>query len=400
MGTHRKGRRMRKRRVVLLGILFGLVGAAVASVIVYRTIGPVYTSTGLIEVKPYIPRILYDTETSRPMPMYEQFVASQVELIGSPRVLDQAMAKLKEKQPGPNRSPSEAATELFREGLSVERHERSTLVAVTFTDEDPELADAAVGAVIDAYMAIFGERGIRERQERLKVLEDMRTADLNEVSSMSKRILDLAKEYGSDSLTGIYQFKLGEMQEVEEALRATELELALIFANMPLDPNDAEMGEGGSAGRRLGEKPDEGRAAEVAKVYKLRARQAVLKKLHETARQETLSLGQRNVAISGLKEERDTVREQLERVKQRIEELNVETGSGRIAVVSEGDAPDEPSNGARRAWLAAGGGTGGFAAVFAMTLVIGLRSGKPPVKGEDPAGTLAPEGASQPPTTP
>ncbi|MGB2821114.1 MAG: hypothetical protein WBF17_09045 [Phycisphaerae bacterium] len=269
---------------------------------------------------------------------------------------------------------------------------------MTFTDEDPELADAAVGAVIDAYMAIFGERGIRERQERLKVLEERRAIHLNDLTSLNIRILDLAKEYGSDSLTGIYQFKLGELQEIEEALRATELALAL--AGAPLDPHDVDMGWEASIAPHRGSKPGEGGDPEAATLEKLRLKHSLLKVPHEKARQETLSLGQRNVAISGLKEDRESVRKQLERVKERIEQFNVEMVTGRIAVISKGDAPAEPSNGARRAWLAAGGGTGGFAVVLAMTLLIGLRGRKPPVKEEDTGPATAPEGASQPPTTP
>jgi len=440
----RKLHRLLRGRYVW-AILLGAIGAGAGGVLGYKARRPTYQSRGVIEVKPYIPRVLYETEMTRTMPMFDQFVASQVEFLQSPRVLDQAIAKLEEKQPRLSRGPSGTARELFLEGLKVERPARSTLVAVTFTDEDPEVADAAVAAVIDAYMAIFGERGIRDRQERLKVLEDKRTAYLNELTGLNKRILDLAEEYGSDSLRGIYQFKLGEMQEVEKALRATEL--ALASAGVKSDPNDKEVTEDSDTDRsrwesmsvheiatrdshmrklleekrelnkkieiqrlRFVEKhpeiqgllklrsaveqeieshaaefrrngptavasgqPPIGLAPEGVAVETLRARQAELKQLHETARKETLSLGQRNVTISALKEDRNTVREQLEQVKRRIEQFNVEMVTGRIAVLSKGEGTHLPANQGTRKQLAVLGFMGGGSLGVGLVLFVGWR---------------------------
>jgi len=68
---------------------------------------------------------------------------------------------------------------------------------------------------------------------------------------------------------------------------------------------------------------------------------------------ETKALGDKNVEIGKLKDERQRVEGDLERTRQRLNDLNVESAvSGRITAISKGDRPLYPSNSGRRKQLA------------------------------------------------
>ena len=438
----RQLRRMLRGRyfwVVLLGMIWACTGGAAG----YKYVKPLYRSTGLIEIKPYVPRIIFETEDTQLMPMFDQFVASQVELMQSPRVVDQAMADETWRRFG--RDMSQETKQEFRDSLLVTRQRRSNLVGVSFTDEDPKAANAAVRAMIGAYMDIFGERDARGHQERLKVLDGRRTA-------LMDGIRDMAKEYGSDSLEDMYRFELQEVQQLKHALRTTQLEA--VSAGVALDPN-AERGlskdvnvEGTSDDarrqrwksmsvrqiaqidkhmyglleekRRLDNEIEMNRVRfadkhpQIQRLLKLRSatRKAIeshaeefrqnvpplragtkagpvdakkerlrlehqrrqLGTLHEKARQETLKLGRKLLTISGLKEERASIRERLAETKQRIEHLNVESAiSGRINKISEGEASPLPINRGKRKQMAVLGFVGGGCAGIGLVLLIGYR---------------------------
>jgi Mrp family chromosome partitioning ATPase/uncharacterized protein involved in exopolysaccharide biosynthesis len=201
----------------------------------YRYVTPTYQSVGIIEVKPYVPRVMFQTEETSVMPMFDKYVASQVGLMKSPRVLDQAMEDPRWSRLGRGMSPE--AKQEFRESLSITSERSSNLIRVSFVDENVEAASDAVASVIQAYMKIFGERDIKADQERFRVLEERRTALINETNQIGERIERLAREYGSQTLDQMYQFKLEEMHQFEQALQQTELEL--LSAGLPLDPDES-----------------------------------------------------------------------------------------------------------------------------------------------------------------
>ena len=99
-----------KWAVPLVGVL-AILGAAGG----WFSATPVYTSSGLIEIKPRVEAILYKTDDSSVMPMFDNFVETQTRLMSSPRVLDMAMSSERGTAwPGRSASTTEAVYRLSR----------------------------------------------------------------------------------------------------------------------------------------------------------------------------------------------------------------------------------------------------------------------------------------------
>jgi len=99
-----------------LAVMLGALGTFAG----YRVTTPKYRSTGLLRVRPVLPRVIFATEQNTVMPAYELFVNEQVALMTTPRVLDRVFDTPQWKQSGLHMSREE-----FIRGLSVGRqHER------------------------------------------------------------------------------------------------------------------------------------------------------------------------------------------------------------------------------------------------------------------------------------
>lgn len=424
--------------------LLGTIGALGGGVGGYKYVKPLYRSTALIEVKPYVPRIMFKTEETQLMPMFDQFVGSQVELIRSPRVVNKAMADKKWLQFGRGVSPE--AKQGFRDSLAVTRQRRSNLVGISFTDEDPKAAKVAVNLLMEAYMVIYGERDSISRADRLATLNRRQKRLSDQIDSKRKEIQDLADEYGSDSLEDMYGFELQELQQLKHALRTTELEAVAVGVALDTSAEDDSADDPDAKDRQAKEKMSVQRIAQLdnrmyalleekrridndlamkrvrlvdkhpeiqallklqsatqqtiesyaeqfrtngptargsakaglvdaeAEKLRLERQRRQLGALHEKAREETLKLGRKHLAISGLKEQRASLREWLAQTKNRIQQFEVESAIGRIDKISEGEGSPMPVNAGKRKQMAVLGFVGGGCVGVGLVLLAGYRN--------------------------
>ncbi len=419
--------RRRYKWLIPLALGCGIIGAYAG----YRSKKPVYMSTGTILLKAHLPRILYQTEQSNVMPMFDAFAESQVALLNSDRVLGLALQSREWK--ALNRPDSAIAVPMLQRELTITRR-GSELIQVSLTDEDPLAAKAGTKSVIDAYVKIYGESDAESDTQRSQVLEERRTVWANQLKALNDRIMSIANEFGSDSLEPIYQFKLAELNKLETELRACQTALALAESkdaaskskpgtDGPLLTPDmvAENDPGMRAlllqrfdveqrmaelGTRLGSSHNailqlrnqmailndairnrvqdaqnalqEGRNASVnvlgtpLTLSQLRLRQRDLQVLYDRAKAETVDLGRKDLEIKNLKAESARVQDSLNQAKARIEALNVESSvSGRIAIISTGDLPSLPYSD-KRIERASLGGIGGFGLVFGAFVLLAL----------------------------
>ena len=423
--------RGRYRWAVVL-TLIGLIGGGVAG---YKIWTPQYKTTGLIRVRPVIPTLLYKNEESGVMPMFKAFVESQTMLIQSQRVTNMAMQDEAWQEIGRGMTP-EAQGE-FRQQLNV-RTAGGEMIQISFADPSLDATRAAVEAVIRSYMLIHGERDLEQEAQRMRILEERRTALSNQLTSIRDRITAIGNEYGSDALQSLYEFNLQELHKLESSLRQAELALASagveadgdsqVEAPDPADPEQMTLEELAQYDSRLRalldrrqnvemevstlarEYGDEHRilrqahyrldelnhaisrrAAQVRSipmsadasipvdatagvtVSQLKQRIDSLRQLHESARNQTIELGRRNMEIENLKSEQEMIAQRLKDTRFRIEQLNVESAvSGRIEVVSTGDTTGAPINSGSRKQRtvlgSAGGGMLGLAVVVLLCL--------------------------------
>lgn len=123
----------------VLGLLFAPLGGVAG----YKVWSPQYASVGLIRVKPLLERVLYQTEQSSAIPMYDGYISSQMDLMQSERVIALAMESPEWK--GLDRDLNDETMAVFRNNLVVTRARGSQVIHISFTDEDPQAPHLAVG---------------------------------------------------------------------------------------------------------------------------------------------------------------------------------------------------------------------------------------------------------------
>lgn len=219
-------------------ISLSVVGLVIGGLGAYLFYEPIYRSTGIIRIAPVLPRVLYQSEQSDLMPMFDAFVQSQVSLIQSRRVVDLAMTNA--DWAGLGRGTTNEAISDFISSMAVSAPPRSELIMVSFDDEDPRAARLGVAALIRAYEAIYQEFDISNSSDLLQVLEERRTILASELKAVRDRKIALASEFGSDSMEKIYQSKLDALSKLEAELNQARVAVTAMQTALGLPTGQAE----------------------------------------------------------------------------------------------------------------------------------------------------------------
>jgi Mrp family chromosome partitioning ATPase/uncharacterized protein involved in exopolysaccharide biosynthesis len=410
-------------------VVLALLGLAIGALAGYRLKKPTYQSTGMLRIRPNLQRILFQTEQSSVMPMFDAYVGSQAALIRSRRVVDLAMLQPQWMDFGRGHTPHNL--EAFSGALEVTTPS-GQLISVAFVDEDPKAAAAAVKSTIAAYIDLYGAEEGEADAPTMGVLENRREQLSTQLETLSGNIRSIANEFGSSALEQIYQFKLSELNKLESQLRLAELNLAagrardaeLASANPgerpPEDeiPDEEEISMVRREKRALQRKIDDlmlrfglqhpaiaeaqlsltrvtaelNRAlalrdmvlrtgassgvladgSPLPRTPRLEAAERNIRALYDAVKAETVELGRKNLHIEKLRAEATSVQAALNDTTDRIEQLTLERNvNGRISVISEGEIPLTPFKD-KRMQFAAAGGVAGAGIGGALVLLLGL----------------------------
>lgn len=414
------GRHLRGRwGVALVLALLLAAGGAAAGFFLY----PVeYRSVGLIDIAPVMPRILYNTEQTDVIPMFDAYVESQVAKLRSRRVIDQAMRSDEWRAIG--RGTSNRAVSEFIDSLQVEHPSQTRYVVVSFMDADPHAAKVAVGAVIDAYLEIHGEGDIDDDRKKMSILENHLEELTAERKAKERLLSSLTEEFGHEALIKLYDQKVDMLAAVEEQLDQVSLALTMeqgrqkagdeaaaptdlsaedIAVRDPtmagylirrrtleaskerlvergLGPNSAQVADLSEQLRVLGETIDAYTESyrkmaladgTVSTVEQLENQEKRLANLHQKTKDELQKISSKRRQIETVVREQESVEKRLSDTQNRIDQLSLESSvSGRIHVLTRGDVPVEPFND-KRAAIAVVGGGGGAGLAFALVLLLG-----------------------------
>ena len=394
-----------------------------------------YTSTGLIYVRPVVPKILYDTERNRVLPMFDSFLASQVELIRSQRVIDMALNDESWRSHG---RPYTLETKArFREHLDVTRPPRTNLIVVAFEDPESAAAQAGVAAIIKAYEKLFVEEDTKSGQQRMQVLEEKRASSQAELTRIRNTMFEIAGDFGPDGIQQMYTYKVQAMNGLEDLIRQVTLLIAeadvtldgdeevintesltveqialsdrdmrrlLNYRNTEIDRLSLMLHDYGDKHRKIVQQRRiidlanvavQKHATQIRQAFarqmagstrsapgtippgvlaqRLRERLERLKSLREDANLDMLALTRKKQLIDNLEQDAATTRNRLEEARLRIDQINTESRvSGRIQIISNGDEPLNPMNSGRRKQLAMIGLVGGGSMGFGLVLLVGL----------------------------
>lgn len=208
--------------VVMLGAMLAGGGAYAG----YQLWEPVYQSVGQIRIAPTLPRILYSTEDQNMSGVYDGYIDTQTALMTSARLVD--FANQSETWKAIGRGLTDEAIRDFRESLKIGRSKGSQIVNVYFSDTDPVAAQAAVKAVIESYMKIYGEEDVKAHETRLNVLEKRRITLGAELKSLQDRVRAIAEEHGVRSLGTVLSNKQNLLNDLEVRILQIQSERALL----------------------------------------------------------------------------------------------------------------------------------------------------------------------------
>lgn len=308
--------------VILLGLLFGLAGAAGG----YLSRKPMYASTGIIRVLPKVEKILYETEQSRESRMFTSFVSTQAQFITSSNVIQSAMDSDQIQFLKDDRGIFFDDWDEIQDKIKARTNPRAQeIILVSYEDPDPFVSQAIVDSVLESYIMLYGTEGSIRDPGRLSVLKDEQRTLVNSIDRINGSIEDIVEAYNTENLSPLVDEMAAQVRATQAQLdqvnryledRAREMKL-VETGGVPQGETDPETtqseedvaGEGGAEGREgsgggeLGESESETALTEE-EVASIDARMRTL-----IAQRDTLEENRRELmAAGGLREEHRDVR--------------------------------------------------------------------------------------------
>ncbi|HEY7091388.1 MAG TPA: hypothetical protein VH518_25045, partial [Tepidisphaeraceae bacterium] len=183
-----------------LTIVLAIVGAALAAIAAYNVKAPLYKSEGLLRIAYTVPPVMQETDQNKPMAMFGSYLSTQIQILKSRKILEPAL-----RQPAWSKvggGSSEADIRQFVINLNVEHPDDTDQLRISYTDEDPNVAAAAVNAVVGAYRDFYqagDETRVRDAQ-RLKTLRDERDKLQQGLESSQQQLVEQVRKFGSTDL--------------------------------------------------------------------------------------------------------------------------------------------------------------------------------------------------------
>lgn len=225
-----------------LAVVLGLVLAFPLAWVGYNALPPKYTSTGVINIQPTRPIILYENEFTEGMSGFASFVNSQATVLRSQRVLAAAIEDEKLRQAG--WAPLPRGLKDLSEAVSVvvPRNAQDIFVSVEWTD--PRLAQIATNAILDEYSRIAIERESSDLQKTIDTVSDLREEARVDRDDYRARAYQLAEKEGTDNLVRLLDAKHEQIRYIDATLLEIDLQLPA-ETGVALAPNPGAQAENG-----------------------------------------------------------------------------------------------------------------------------------------------------------
>lgn len=188
--------RGRWRWAILVGVILSAALAAAG----FMSAKPLFQSTGAIRISPEA-NVLLERIDEHSVPYYDRFVATQLALMKSPRLLEFALtypdlAKL-------DIAKRRGAVNELRDGLVTESNRDIELVYIGFEHENPVVAHAACNAIIWAYMEQHGKHGGVQIDNTITELEAIRKERNRDLESLQLERGNIMRRHGTNDLNVI-----------------------------------------------------------------------------------------------------------------------------------------------------------------------------------------------------
>ena len=228
-----------KRQSILLLVVFVLV-AAPAIAVIWTQIVPKYRARAEVRVRPIIPYLVFRTEDSGMIPLYDSFVNTQVSIMRSltvlQRVLDQRGVQETQWYKKPRKSlvqrlrgkPATPPMEKLRDALSVQPRRQTEIIDVTFMNSSAKDAKIIVDAVLDQYIKYIGQKSDATKDELYSKLVDQYKSLENEIKGRGKITAQLSRSLGTGTPQELVSGKRVRLDETQARLSELRQSIALL----------------------------------------------------------------------------------------------------------------------------------------------------------------------------
>jgi len=232
--------------------------AAPAIAVVWTQVVPKYQAKAEVRVRPIIPYLVFRTEDSGAIPLYDSYVNTQVSIVSGgavlQRVLDQPEVQQTQWYKNPPKSfvqrlggSSPAPRDRLRDALSAKPRKGTEIIDVTFADSSANDAQVIVNTVLDQYVGYIGYMTNTTQDQLYNQLVDQYKSLESEILGQEPVIARIRQRLGTaapQELVSGQRVRLDEAQarlaEVRQRMALLDWEVKQVDAN---DSNSAPTAE-------------------------------------------------------------------------------------------------------------------------------------------------------------
>lgn len=216
--------------------------AALAAPGVWYLYVPMYIATATVEVAPVIPRLVYQTEENGVIPLYQQYLSSQVNIVSSStvleRVLDRAEVRKTKWYAGKSDTlwdwvlSARPPLERLIDELQVVTPRQTQLIIISMECAAPGEAKVIVDACVEEYLKFVRERFSEEDKRLLAALRMERDSLRAQIALTEKGVAQLRQQLGTGAPDELITQRRVRLDRLESELSNVALELSIVESQL------------------------------------------------------------------------------------------------------------------------------------------------------------------------
>lgn len=215
-------------------LVLAVVLGAPASVVTWRLVIPEYRAGAVVEVSPVIPRLVFKTEDNGLIPLYRQYLNTQVAILRSAEVLNRVLDRADVQKTQWYREPAPVALgtplpplERLAQALSVGPRRDTQVIDVKVAARRASEAALLANAVVDAYLRVVGE-SLQQTDRFLGEALDKEYKSLRgEIEGREATISQLRKTLGTGDPEQLLSARRARLEDLEAQRQSMRREVAL-----------------------------------------------------------------------------------------------------------------------------------------------------------------------------
>ncbi len=230
----RKALRGRIKRALILAILFGVTGAILG----YLAVPPVYQSSGLVRISSSLPAVLYEETNAQFSEPFEVFAENQATQLVSREVLHAATRNAQLQQLG--WQTGDHGVQQLQNALGVSRERGHQFMHVTFEHTDPEIAQAAINAVLIAYAEQYGAQKSLSPADVEQVLTQREQEMTKQLQALRSQMLTSSDQYGLEAIERLHTEKVEQLTTIDQKLAELNRAITAVSESLDAAPDKAD----------------------------------------------------------------------------------------------------------------------------------------------------------------